>query len=100
MVQKAVEQADGGGVLGQELAPLYEGPVARDRQVAPFVGRGEEPEQQLAAGAVERDEPDLDDDEVVAQDGLDEPSDAVVGWQSSVSVKRVKPVRCCLRAFA
>ena len=42
VVQEPVEQADGGGVLGQEPAPLVEGPVAGDAQRAAFVGGGDE----------------------------------------------------------
>jgi hypothetical protein len=65
-MQKPVQQADGRGVLGQEPAPLIEGPVGADAQGAPFVGGDDEPEQQLCAGAGERREADLvDDDEVV-----------------------------------
>jgi hypothetical protein len=39
----AVEQADGGGVLGQEPAPGFERPVRADAQGAAFIG-GDEPE--------------------------------------------------------
>jgi len=59
---------------------LLERPVAGDREAAAFVGGGDEPEQQLAAGAVQGCEPDLvDDDQVVTLDAFDEPADAVVG---------------------
>src|SRR5690348_1562068 len=79
-MQQPVEQADGGGVLGQEPAPLVEGPVGGDAQGAAFVGGGDEPEQQLGAGVVEGGEPDLvADDQVVAQQGVDDAADAVVG---------------------
>jgi hypothetical protein len=75
-----VEQADGGGVLGQEPAPLVERPVRADAQGTPFVGGGDEPEQQLGAGVVEWCEADLvDDDQVVAEQGVDEAADGVVG---------------------
>jgi hypothetical protein len=41
---------------------------------------GDEPEQQLGAGVVERGEPEfVDDDVVVARQGVDHPADAVVG---------------------
>jgi len=44
-----------------------------------FVAGGDEPEQQLAAGAVQRGEPDfVADDEVVAEQGFDDLPDAVV----------------------
>ena len=59
VVQEPVEQADGGGVLGQEPAPLVEGPVGADAQSAAFIGGCDEPEQQLGAGVVERGEPYL-----------------------------------------
>jgi hypothetical protein len=61
VMQEPVEQADGGGVLGQEPAPLVEGPVRADAQGTPFVGGGDEPEQQLGAGVVEWREADLVD---------------------------------------
>ena len=80
VVQEPVEQADGGGVLGQEPAPGLEGPVAGDAQGAAFVGGRDHAEQQLRAGVIQRREPDLiDEDEVVAEQGVDDPADGVVG---------------------
>jgi site-specific DNA recombinase len=80
VVQQAVEQADGSSVLGQEPAPLVEGPVRGDADGAAFVGGGDDAEEQLRAGVIQRREPDLaDDDQVVAQQGVDDPSGAVVG---------------------
>jgi hypothetical protein len=80
VVQEPVEQADGGGVLGQEPAPGLEGPVAGDAQGAAFVGGRDDAEQQLGAGVVQRREADfVDQDEVVAEQGVDDPADAVVG---------------------
>ena len=61
MVQQPVQQADGGGVLGQEPAPGLEGPVAGDAQGAAFVGGRDHTEQQLRAGVIQRREPDLVD---------------------------------------
>ena len=61
VVQQPVEQADGGGVFGQELAPGLEGPVRPDAERAAFVGGGDEAEQQLGAGVVQRGEPELID---------------------------------------
>src|ERR1700729_4450005 len=49
VVQQPVEEADGGGVLGQEPAPGFEGPVAGDAQGAAFVGGGDNAEQQLGS---------------------------------------------------
>ena len=80
VVQEPIEQADGGGVLGQEPAPLVEGPVRADAQGAAFVGGGDEPEQRLGSGVVERGEPDLvHDDRVSTQEVLDDAADGVVG---------------------
>ena len=51
-----------------------------DGEGASFVGGGDEPEQQLGAGVVERGEPDfVDQDEVDPQEGLDDLADGVVG---------------------
>jgi hypothetical protein len=76
VVQEPVEQADGGGVLGQEPSPLVEGPVRADAEGAAFVGRGDEAEQQLSARVVEGREPDfVNDDQVGAEDGLDDAAD-------------------------
>ena len=77
VVHEPVGQDDGGAALGQEAAPFLEWPVACDREAEANVGGGDEAEQQLGAGAVQRCEPDLvADDQVLAQDGLDELSDA------------------------
>ena len=57
MVKEPVEQADGGGVLGQEPAPGFEGPVAGDAQRAAFAGGRDHAEQQLRAGVIQRREP-------------------------------------------
>jgi hypothetical protein len=61
VVQEPVEEADGGGVLGQEPPPLVEGPVGGDAQGAAFVGGGDQAEQQLGAGVIQRGEADLVD---------------------------------------
>jgi hypothetical protein len=44
VVQEPVEDADGGGLLGQESAPLLERPVRSDGQGSAFVGAGDEAE--------------------------------------------------------
>ena len=68
VVEEPVEQADGGGVLGQEPPPLLEGPVRADAEGAALVGGGDEAEEQLGAGVVQRREADLvDHDEVGAE---------------------------------
>src|SRR5262249_35908375 len=80
VVQQPVEQADGGGVLGQEPAPRFEGPVAGDAQGAAFVGGGGGAEQKLRAGVIQRGEPDfVDEDQLVAEQGVDDLADGVVG---------------------
>ena len=59
VVQQPVQQADRGGVLGKEAAALVEWPVGADAQGAAFVGGGDEAEQQLGAGIVQRGEAEL-----------------------------------------
>ena len=61
VVEEPVEHADGGGVFGQEPAPGFEGPVGADAEAAAFVGGGDEAEQQLGAGVVQRCEAELVD---------------------------------------
>src|SRR5450755_1160443 len=79
-MEQAVQEADGGGVLGQEPAPLVKRPVAGHAESAAFVGGGDEPEQQLGAGVVERGEPYfVNQDQLVAEQVLDEAADGVVG---------------------
>jgi site-specific DNA recombinase len=80
VVQEPVEQADGGGVFGQESAPRLEGPVGADAQSAAFIGGCDESEQQLCSGVVQgRESQFVADDQVVAQQGIDHLADAVVG---------------------
>ena len=80
VVQEPVQDADGGGLFGQESAPLFERPVRADGQGSAFVGAGDEPEQQLGAGVVERGEAEfVEDDQVDAQQGFDDLADGVVG---------------------
>jgi hypothetical protein len=80
VVQEPVEQADGGGVFGQEPAPGLERPVRADPDGAAFVGGGDESEQELSAGVVQRGEAEfVADDQVVAQQRVDGPADGVVG---------------------
>ena len=77
-------------MLGQEPAPLLEWPVAGDAEGAAFVGGGDEPEQQLGAGVVEGREPDfVDQEQVVAEQGLDDFPDAVVGQAAVEGVGQV-----------
>ena len=80
VVQEAVEHGHRGRVLGQEATPGLEGPVGGHAQAAVLVGGGHEAEEQVAAGVVQGREAEVvDDDEVVAQEALDDPADRVVG---------------------
>ena len=66
--------------------------MAGDGEGAAFVGGGDEPEQQLGAGVVEGGEPDfVEEDETVAEQGLDHFPDAVVG---QAAVEGVGEVGC------
>jgi hypothetical protein len=49
VVEEPVEEADGGGVFGKELAPPLERPVRGDAEGPAFVGGGDGPEEQLGA---------------------------------------------------
>ena len=72
MVEQPVEQADGGGVLGQEASPVLEGPVRGDAEGPALVGGGDEAEEELGAGVVHRREADLvDQDQVGFEDLLE-----------------------------
>ncbi len=78
-MQESVEHADCRRVLGQEPAPLVEGPVAADPERDALVGRCHEPEQQLCTGVIERGEAKLVDDHGVrTEDLLDHLADGVV----------------------
>jgi len=91
VVEQAVEETHGGGVLGLEVAPLVEGPVAGDAERHPLVGDGDEAEQQLGADVVERCEADLvDDDELGPKHLVDHLADAVVGQPS---IERLEQLR-------
>ena len=48
-------------MLGQELAPGLERPVRADTEGSSFIGGGDEPEQELGAGVVERGEAEFVD---------------------------------------
>jgi hypothetical protein len=64
--------------------------ASSDSQGAAFVGGGDEPEQQLGDGVGEGGEPDfVDQDEVVAEQGLDHLPDAVVGQAAVGGVGQV-----------
>ena len=68
------------GWSGRKRPHLLERAVGADRDGAVFVGGGDESEQELTAGVIERSEADLvNNDEVVAADLLDGFADGVVG---------------------
>ena len=82
--------ADGGGVFGQEPSPGFERPVGADAEAAAFVGGGDEPEQDLGGGVVQRREAEfVADDQIVAQQGVDDFADAVVGEPAVEGVDQV-----------
>ena len=59
-------------------------------QGSSFVGGGDEPEQQLRAGVVQRGESQfVDQDHVVAEQGGDDPADAVVGQPAVQGIDEV-----------
>ena len=65
---------------GRNRPHCLERPVRADGQGAAFVGAGDEPEQQLGAGVVERGEAEfVEDDQVDPQQGFDDLADGVVG---------------------
>ena len=92
VVEEPVEEADGGGVFGQEPAPGFEGSVGADSEAAAFVGGGDESEQELGGDVVERREPELvADDQIVSEQRVDDLADAVVGEAGSDPAGLVPP---------
>ena len=66
--------------------------MGSDPEGAAFVGGGDEPEQELCAGVVQGREPDfVDEHEVVAEQGVDDFADGVVG---QVAVEGFAEVGC------
>ena len=64
---------------GRKRPQLSNGPAGRDAQGATLVGGGHEAEEQLGADVVEARSALVDDDEVVAQEALDDAAHGVVG---------------------
>ena len=62
--------------------------MAADAEGSAFVGGGDEPEQQLGVSVVQRCEPEFVEDEVVAEQSVDDASNGVVG-ESSVEVSTI-----------
>jgi hypothetical protein len=57
---------------------FFEGPVRTDGQGSAFVGAGDEPEEQLGAGVVERGEAELvENDQIDPEQGFDDLADGV-----------------------
>jgi hypothetical protein len=56
VVEEPIEERHRGRVLGQEVAPRLERPVAGQPKAAPLIGGGHEPEEELGPGVVERGE--------------------------------------------
>ena len=70
------------------MAPLVEGPVARDAEAAALISGGHKAEEQLTASGVERSEAELvEEDQIGAKDGVDDPTDGVVS-EAAVEVCR------------
>ena len=75
MVGQAIEH--GGGHLGvaEHLWPIGEGEIGGDQQRRVFVELADQMEQQLPAGLAEREIAELvDDDDVLAQQFVDQPA--------------------------
>ena len=79
-MQEAVEDRGGGRGVGQELGPVLEVDVGRDRDRALLVGGGDEAEQVVGGDPVQGGEAEIVyDDEIVEQEAFDELADGVVG---------------------
>jgi hypothetical protein len=81
MVGQPIEH--GGCHLGiaEHLGPIGEGQIGRDQQRRVFVELADQVEQQLSTGLAERQIAELvDDDEIVAQQLLGQPTAAASGF--------------------
>ena len=79
-MHQAVQKRCRGHRLGEEAAPLLEGPVAGDGEAFVLVRRGDEAEEELAVDGVERGEAQLVDDEQIGmQERIKDWPDGVVG---------------------
>jgi hypothetical protein len=80
VMQQAIEKRSRRGLNRQEVTPLLEWPVARQTQAAMFIRGGHETEQQLGTGLIQGCEAQLiDQDQVVAEYGVDELANGIVG---------------------
>ena len=80
VVEQAIEHGGGGAGDGQEGAPVLEWPVAGQADAASLVRASHDSEQQLCARLVQRCEANLvDQNDVVAQQSIDDAADGVVG---------------------
>ena len=65
---------------GRKRPQDSKGQCEAEAEAAAFVGGGDEAEQQLGSGVVQRCEPEfVEDDQVVAEEGVDDVADGVVG---------------------
>src|SRR6266851_9050508 len=79
-MEQAVQQRRGSAGNWQERTPVLEWPVAGKSEAASLVGGGHQTEEQLRAGLVERGEPYfIVQDQVVAQQAVDDAADGVIG---------------------
>ena len=79
-MEKPIEERCRGAGDAQECAPVLEWPVAGQPEAAPLIRGGDQAEEQLSTGLVERCEPDLiDQNQIVAQYTVDDAADGVVG---------------------
>jgi hypothetical protein len=79
-MEQAVDEGDRGGLVGQEMAPFVEGPVAGETEATALVGGGHETEQELTAGGVKRGKAKLvEQDQIGAEKVVDDPAHGVVG---------------------
>src|ERR1035437_4693818 len=81
VVQEAVQEHEGGRMLGQEAAPILERPMARNAEAAAFIGSGNEAEQELGADIVERSEAKLVDHDQIGPRDRRVPSEGAIGSQ-------------------
>ena len=100
-MQEAVEHGDGSGVLGEEGAPLIEGPMAGHAETGPLVRRSDEAEEQLRTHGIERCKAELvNDDQVTAQQSVDELADGVVSEPAVLVASERSPWSSCAPWYA
>src|SRR5579872_4716951 len=79
-MEESIEQRSRGCLNWQEVAPLFEGPMACQTEAAMLVRGCYETEQQLRTSLIQGSKPELiDEHQVIAQHGVDQFADGVVG---------------------